>query len=238
MKKKFYTLLFICISLALNSSAQWQQTNGPFGSSVRSIATDGTDLYVSTSLGGFFHSTDNGVSWPDQSSDNIYYSFSDLLIDGTNLLAASGNGVVISADHGMTWTASNNGISGAAPTCFLKSGANILVGTSGTGVYASSDGGATWNYSSIGMTSANVKCLYEFGSSIFAGTTSGLYLSTDGGQNWSLSMSGIGGTEILSLTGRSTYLFAGVTGFGVYRSDDYGATWNLYSNGLLPLITM
>ncbi|MFY8001420.1 MAG: hypothetical protein ACOVSW_22700 [Candidatus Kapaibacteriota bacterium] len=41
----------------------WQQTNGPYGGSVRCLVRNGTTLFAGTIGGGVFRSFDNGTTW-------------------------------------------------------------------------------------------------------------------------------------------------------------------------------
>src|SRR5436190_10373260 len=70
------------------------------------------------------------------------------------------------------------------------------------------------------------------------GTQAGLYRTTDGGVNFT-NMSGFGTglpagavTHLANDPGNNARFYAHVSGTGVYRSDDSGATWNNISAGM------
>ena len=69
------SLIIVVLTLKTECNAQWQQTNGPpYGGSVYCFANNGTHLFVETSGGGVFLSTDNGTSWNAMNSGltNMY----------------------------------------------------------------------------------------------------------------------------------------------------------------------
>ena len=131
MKKTFthtsltFILLFFCFT---NVHAQWQQTNGPFGGVISAIESDGTHLYASCRGGGLYRSDDNGLTWPNHFFDGTFFSFTDLLADGSKLYGASNNGFAMSTDNGLTWTISSTGLTSTS-NCLLKSGSSLFTGT-------------------------------------------------------------------------------------------------------------
>lgn len=52
--KKFTLTLTILITTVIILSAQWQQTNGPIGGHIQSIAINGTNIFAGTDGGGVF----------------------------------------------------------------------------------------------------------------------------------------------------------------------------------------
>ena len=69
--------------------AQWQQSNGPYGGDIRTLATSGSNLFAGTNGGGVFLSTNNGSTWAAVNTGltNLYvYS---LTISGSNLFAGT-----------------------------------------------------------------------------------------------------------------------------------------------------
>ncbi|MEO6191032.1 MAG: regulator, partial [Saprospiraceae bacterium] len=105
--KKLIVLMLILLSCAINSDAQWKQTNGPYGGNIYSLITIGTNLYAGT-YGGVFLSTDNGISWNAINNGLTDISVRTLASNGTNIFAGTTNGVFISTNFGASWTAVNN----------------------------------------------------------------------------------------------------------------------------------
>jgi hypothetical protein len=113
----------------------------------------------------------------------------------------------------------------------------LFAGTS-QGLYRSEDGGLTWVPSSTGLKSGQVFALIAAGNRILAGTDSGCFASSDHGNSWTLSDSGLYGNKPAQFAATPTAIFAGVwtgsviSGRGVYRSTNGGATWVPANQGI------
>lgn len=174
-------LLQICLVCLLfishmpTSSAQWQETNGPFGGYICSVAHDGTNLYAGTNISGLYSSADNGANWSLNYYTSFYFRMNALLVDGGNLFAATNNGIILSTDNGGSWTSVNNGLTYLTVYAMAISGTNLFAGTPGGGVFLSTNNGANWTPVNNGLTNMDVRCLAASGTSIFAGTMGGEY---------------------------------------------------------------
>jgi photosystem II stability/assembly factor-like uncharacterized protein len=72
------------------------------------------------------------------------------------------------------------------------------------------------------------------GETIAAGADTAVYVSTDAGKTWRRSTKPVTGvTSIQALTIREGRLYAGTFGQGVHVSDDLGATWHPFNEGLV-----
>ena len=61
---RFLIFLFIMqISLVNTLSAQWIQTNGPFGGTITCFAVSGNNLFTGTEGAGVNLSSNNGMTW-------------------------------------------------------------------------------------------------------------------------------------------------------------------------------
>lgn len=66
---------------------------------------------------------------------------------------------------------------------------------------------------------------------IYAGTEAGLYYSTDNGASWAGPI--VGGKDVRAVaTDGFGNVYAGTWGFGVFKSEDNGSTWNEVNNGI------
>src|SRR5437868_7021535 len=114
MKHRFSSIaLIVCFVFCgwSNGHAQWVQTTGPSGGTVRAIAVLGTDLFAGLTNCGVFRSTDNGATWKPSSAglppnSNIH----TLAVSGTTLFAGTDDGIYRSTDHGSHWDSSGAGI--------------------------------------------------------------------------------------------------------------------------------
>jgi hypothetical protein len=131
-----------------------------------------------------------------------------------------------------------------------KCGARMFAGTALKGVYVSIDNGVSWTPADTGLlstktvTSFAVMCDQSGDTNIFAGTIGGgAFLSKDNGTHWTQVNKGVKATSPLAPGIRcfatiGTIIFAGSCGYsgmygaGVYRSIDFGATWEQVNYGL------
>ena len=103
--KSLITILLVAGFLPLSAVAQtnfWQQTNGPFGGIVLSLAINsGGDLFAGAdSYGGVYRSSDNGANWSQINTGLTYpYILSLAINSGGDLFAGtSGGGVFRSVE--------------------------------------------------------------------------------------------------------------------------------------------
>ncbi len=147
MKKFLYSFLFVSIFffIHLTSIAQWVQTGGPAGASVRAFAvspngTGGTNLFAGTRYDVFL-STNNGTSWtPVNNGLSTEPSVTSFAVSpdgtgGTNLFAGTpGSGVFLSTNNGTSWTSVSNGLTNTnvgdlAVSSNGSGGTNLFAGT-------------------------------------------------------------------------------------------------------------
>ena len=153
---------------------------------------------------------------------------------GNNIFTGtSTSGVYKSTNNGISWTATNNGLTNQN-VLSLTANSNILyAGTSGSGIFQSTSNGEYWIAVSNGLGNNTVKSLLSKGSSVFAGTSSGVYVTTNNGGVWTASGLPYIDVRILYLNGSD--ILAGTYGGGVYLSTDNGINWFTRNNGLSNL---
>ncbi len=100
------------------------------------------ELFVGTTGGGGYHSSDGGASWTSLSIDDTVWSWAIDSADGT-VFAGSNHGVFKSTDGGHSFVLAGSPGSGIV-YALAKSGPNLYAGTGGGGFSVSSDDGATW----------------------------------------------------------------------------------------------
>jgi photosystem II stability/assembly factor-like uncharacterized protein len=232
----------ICLALAIVLicpcvSAQWVQTNMPYGGSVGCLAVSGTNLFAGTYDDGIYLSTDNGTSWTATNAGYPPFSGAPVTcfaVLGKNLFAGSrGGGPYLSIDSGSSWTPVNTGLTNTDVHSLAAAGTNLFAGTSG-GVFLSTDSGSSWTTVSTGLPNPEalgVVALAVSGTNLFAGTYGdGIYLSTNDGTSWTLTP-GHGPVALLCLVVIGPYVFAACTS-GVFLSTDNGTSWMARNNGL------
>lgn len=126
-----------------NSSADttWQQTNGPTGGDIRSLAIDPSTpqmIYAGTDGGGIFKTTNGGTHWSVISASGLTGTFIQVLslaIDpattqtvyaGTwNKTSASGS-VFKSTNGGSSWSAVKTGLAGPVFALVIKDRKSVV----------------------------------------------------------------------------------------------------------------
>jgi PKD repeat protein len=188
------------------TTANWTPL-GPFGSPVNGDAgrlqcirfhPAGTNtIYVGTSAGGLWVSTNGGSSWTTNTDQLASLGVSDIAVDPVNpqnMYIATGDndagdtyaiGVLKSTNGGVTW--SSTGLSWATSQqrrigrlLINPQNPNKLIAATSVGVYRSFNGGATWTLS-IGGSFKDAEYKPGDTTTIYAGGGTNLYKSTNGG---------------------------------------------------------
>jgi hypothetical protein len=159
----------------------------------------------------------------------------------------AGGALFRSADGGLTWSASSNGIRlgsvyafataargpGAAGPVPLYAGGDDEV--SG-GLFTSADGGTTWVSRSTGIPDPRIHALVTEprpGGAVYAGTrTGGVYKSVDGATWSATSLNNVFVTALAVDPLAQATLYAGTDANGIYKSTDGAATWVPVNTGL------
>jgi hypothetical protein len=91
--KSIFAAFFIGL-LCPHASAQWVQTNGPYGGQVNCFAISGRNLFAGTQSGVFL-STSNGTCWTVVNAGLTNTSVQALGVSGTNLFAGTNESGVL-----------------------------------------------------------------------------------------------------------------------------------------------
>jgi len=158
----------------------------------------------------------------------IYDTVTSIQVIGTNLLAATNNGLYISTDKGNKWTPVNSGLTDLDVKALAVSGTNLFAGTK-SGLFLSVNNGQQWTKIVSPLTDING--LLASGNILLARTPNAVYVSTDGGSNWTLSFNK-GPTVIDDLAIDSGSLYIS-TQPNLCRSSNNGVDWACYKLGNL-----
>jgi photosystem II stability/assembly factor-like uncharacterized protein len=155
-------------------------------------------LYVATHRhkdpGGFFKSTDGGLTWresPDLRNEALH-SLSQSDRNPDLLIAGTFNGIYKSMDAGETWTplptANTPGLVHVESLAIDPRDANIIYAGTWYLPYKSTDGGHTWRIIKNGIIDDSdifaINLDPRNPSHIIASACSGIYETRDGGENW------------------------------------------------------
>ena len=158
---------------------------------------------------------------------------------GDTVLAGTNGGTNLSIDNGDTWTAMNNGWSGATITAIAIKDSNIYVGTYEAGIYLSTNNGNSWTAidttndigSGISVNSFAIK-----DTNIFVAADEGVYLFSINGKHLIKSDTGFSINMVYAIAISDSNIFAGTWGGGVYLSTNNGVSWYASNIGLTEKI--
>jgi photosystem II stability/assembly factor-like uncharacterized protein len=179
----------------------------------------------------------------------------------TNIVYAGtwGAGVYKSLDNGLNWQPARGGLTNLSinsMTINPLDPSTLYAGTYSSGVYKSTDGGETWVQASSGMQAGAIVYSLaidpEVPTRLYAGTraanTGGtpppwsgiVYKSDNGGASWRPVLQDIGGSgqqdwvySIAVLPLDPNLILAASHEHGIYRSWDYGETWDPTNQGIV-----
>jgi len=256
MNSKWIGAVALALAAAVASPAQqWRQV-GPPGGTVISLQADPKDankIYLGTSDGHVFLSSDQGQHWSllsriGSGQDDV---ITHILVDprdskrlyaSTWTLYSGGGGVYRSDDSGRSWKLIGLGKETVRALAQAPTNPKLFVAGSLTGVYRSNDDGNTWEK----ITPTGHEDLRNFDSlafdpkdsnTIYAGTYHLPWKTTDGGKTWTNIKAGmIDDSDVMTMIvdpANPSNVHATACS-GIYRSVDAGQNWKRY--GGIPFI--
>ncbi len=159
----------------------------------------------------------------DPSNSNVLYA-------GTEYAQRSADsGVYRTKDAGVTWEKVIPDASYYGPIIFSRSDPKYIFVGSSAGIYETSDGGDNWQLIGNGTTDVGTIDVDPTNPQIlYGGGYHGLFKSLDAGVTWSPINTGLYAQMITALVYSPQYttMFATTWTGGIWKSADYGATWN------------
>src|SRR5574340_147226 len=241
---RFFALLMLSLALPLGAAAQWVSL-GPEGGDVRSLSYDPRNpdrIYLGTSAGQLYVSSDNGARWTRFAS---FGEGSDYVLDNIAVDPGDSNTLYVAAcsdenahgdlfrtrDGGRSWQALP-ALHGKSIRAFAlaPSDPRILVAGALDGVFRSRDGGDTWErISPAGHPEIkNIESLAidpRHPDTIFAGTWHLPWKTTDGGRSWySIKKGVIDDSDVFSIIvdpANPSVVYASACS-GIYKSENGG----------------
>jgi len=220
------------------ATGPWEKTAGPPGLQTNVIFEANNIVYAGTETQGVYKSIDNGSHWVPANMGIERASISDIIVSGTNLLAAAKSSCPIylnifkSTDNGATWSGTT-GLANNVVHSFAIKGAAVWATfaalPSESGIARSTDNGNTWQVVPSIITNAGESIVSD--NAIIVAEDNFIWRSTDDGTSWDV-------VEQFALTGISSFAKAGTKLFGaattgIQTSTDNGASWSFepFSDG-------
>ncbi len=214
-------------------------------------------IWAGAPSGGLWHSTDGGNSWTTNTDLHPILGVSEIAInpiDTMIMYISTGDGdagttysigLMKSIDGGLTWNlcGMNNSIAWYGATrkiLIYPTDPSLIIVCTDNAIYRSHDSGTTWiqtqtdNFFDLEFNTGDSSILY-------AASTTKVYMSSDTGSTWtqltdSLPTADVGRIALAVTPAAPNIIYAMCTDaatwgfYGLYRSVDGGATWDLMSN--------
>ena len=207
-------VLFAAVSLLPAAYGQHWIPLGPHGGTVRSLAYDPHNpdrIFLGTSSGQLFLSTDNGASWSRLAH---FGTDDDYVLDHVVVDPRNGETLYVAA-----WSVNGQ--------------------IEGGDVFRSDDGGKSWR-ALPGMHNKSVRALSMSVSdpdTLVAGALDGVYRTSDGGASWQRISpdrhAEIKNIESIAVDPRSPKTVYAGTWHLAWKTDDAGATWHPIRKGMI-----
>ncbi len=244
MRKLLIVLTFLFTALPL--CAQWRRAK-LYGADVRALIIDPSNpdtLYLGTSGGEVYVSTDGAKSWVNPRGGIPFpgYVVDNLVIDRNGRLWAAcwgawGGGVIaVSDDGGRNWTRRDAGLEDFSVRAIAidPHDANFVLVGGLTGVYRTVDGGESWEHISDQINVESLALDPRTHDRIYVGTWRQGTRSDDGGKTWKLINNGmVLDTDMFSITidrYNPDKVWVSTCGW-VYSTPNRGENWTRFRDG-------
>jgi photosystem II stability/assembly factor-like uncharacterized protein len=155
----------------------------------------------------------------------------DMAFSSNEWYAATGRGLLVSTDRGVTWTRKPVGPLTSLPVQSVRvssNGQRIRV-VSLRGLVFSNDAGNTWAWHDLPLNSGGAVALdAQPGdeNTLVATARDGLYISRDAGNTWQQAAAGLPSTPVQDFAATGGVFVASMRTGGLYVSSDSGRTWD------------
>jgi hypothetical protein len=226
MKKLLFLLTLVCVFA--KSEAQWTQ-GGNDGAPPRNIF-DLDSFQLTLNNYGIYKTINNGQSWHLIPCPGVQYI--DLFISSGRIFATTVEGIYVSDDYGVSWSASNSGISGpgnAAPKSIVKLPNTDLLYSNSNSLYKSINNGNTWVILNTSPTGIRNIIFDSISNLLVCATQTGITASYDLGLTWNSQNNGLTSTNIAMIENLNGSWFCVTTNNNIFVSQNNSFQWALAS---------
>jgi|GEM_PF-4365132 len=221
-----FTIVVIISGNLYAQSLAWQQTNGPKGGAVQSIAVSPDGLMFAIAGLRAYISYDKGISWT-RSNLRLNNPVAGIAINKAGQIFVCDDLYIRSStDNGNTWSSNKLITSGTLRGIYINSEQHLFTAY-GNNIMYSTDNGSTWGcyvsaVPAYGITSFSV----SLKSNYFLTTESGVYYSTNNGASWINRSGNLPQASYYKVvTARSGNIITGAEG-KIFTSTDKGISWS------------
>jgi hypothetical protein len=219
-------ILFLLLVLTQAAFGQWQAISYIEGQNIISICVDDCDVYVGTSNGSIYRSTNFGGTWTIKLPSTADKTINSIVKSDKYIIAGTSTGILISSDNGNHWIENNNGLVEKDIRALSINGNKIYAGIYKGGVFVSTNNGYSWIAKNDGQSNLDIVALATKGNFIIAGTPKGILLSEDLGESWSKFNNGLSELDIKAVAIDNENFIAG-TSWGIYYCSINNSKWCL-----------
>jgi hypothetical protein len=211
---------------------QWAPVSTP-GASYRVLTASGSTVYAGSDGYGCSISKDSGATWADFSNSTLIGSSRvyDVELANSKIYFATGAGLAVSADDGVSWTRYNklDGTTSSMVIWDLCISGSKIYAASDSGLFVSGDDCKTW----ITLSNKKATRVTVLGNTVYSnmGTSQSLMSLTDGDTVWK-PFTTIQYVNVIVASGSNLYVGTGYDGLWVTSNN--GTNWTAYTtaNGL------
>jgi hypothetical protein len=252
--KLFFPVFWLCVILNLNAFCQiWHQhRNGippeyMYGGSTTTVMGDGSNIFAAhisgySDSGIFYAPNSSALFTPGICIKSNTHSVAQFARYAGKIFLGLANGVHASSDAGHTWPFISTQPSANPFITFLYASHDTLyAGVRGQGIYRTIDSAVSWSHLGNTGLDTEIIAMIRINGIIFSAGRYNLQYSMDEGVSWHTvpptpEMTGAWYPD--RIINYDTSIFV-ATGYGLYRSDDYGMHWvrkYSYSAGSMAVI--
>lgn len=221
-----FTIVVIISGNLYAQNLTWEQTNGPLGAAVQSVAVSPSGIVFAIAGLRVYISSDKGISWT-KSNLRLDNPVAGIAISNSGkIFVCDDQYIRTSTDNGNTWSSNRLVTTGSLRGIYLNSEQHLFTAY-GNNIMYSTDNGSTWGcYASAvpayGITGFSV----SLKSNYFLTTESGVFFSTDNGASWINRSGNLPQTAYYNVvTAKSGNIITGAAG-KIFTSTDKGISWN------------